>query len=83
MDTHGQKKKETKKKDPLLYSSINNNNTFTTKTTVELQQCTSAIIVRSKILNFYPEDSLHSQHNAFNKAIVRHNQLRPDIGFLP
>jgi hypothetical protein len=29
-----------------------------------------------KILGFHSEDSLHSQNNAFNKAIAKHNQLR-------
>jgi hypothetical protein len=36
-----------------------------------------------KDLDFHPEDNPHSQNNAFNKAIARHNQLRPDLGFSP
>jgi hypothetical protein len=81
-------KKETKKrKDPLWYFSPSSNNTSTTKTTPELQalqkrcQCTSIIIARSKILGFHPEDSPHSQNNAFNKDIARYNQLRSNLGF--
>jgi hypothetical protein len=35
------------------------------------------------ILGFHPEESPRSRNNAFNKAIIKHNQLRPDLGFLP
>jgi hypothetical protein len=31
--------------------------------------------------SIHPEESPHSQNNAFNKNIARHNQLRPDLGF--
>jgi hypothetical protein len=34
-----------------------------------------------KDLDFHPEEGPRSQNNAFNKAIARHNQLRPDLGF--
>jgi hypothetical protein len=40
-------------------------------------------VARSKILGFYPGKSSRSQNNVFSKTIVRHNQLRPDIGFSP
>jgi hypothetical protein len=46
-------------------------------------QYTSVVVARSKDLRFHPEDSPYSRNNAFNKAIARHNQLRPDIGFSP
>jgi hypothetical protein len=36
-----------------------------------------------KIVDFHDEESPHYQNNAFNKAIARHNQLRPNLEFLP
>jgi hypothetical protein len=47
------------------------------------EQCKSAIVTRLKIVGFHPEESLRSQNNTFNMAIVRHNQLRPDLGISP
>jgi hypothetical protein len=34
-------------------------------------------------LCFHPEESRSSQNNAFYKAIARHNQWRPNLGFRP
>jgi hypothetical protein len=47
------------------------------------EQCSNTVVARLKILGFHPEDSPRSQNNAFNNAIVRHNQLRPNLGFSP
>jgi hypothetical protein len=87
------KNKNKLRKKSLQYFSPSSNNTTTTKITPELQdlqndvskneKCTSAVVARSKILHFHPKDSLRSQNNAFNKAIVRHNQLRPDFELSP
>jgi hypothetical protein len=47
------------------------------------KQYTSIIVARSNILDFHLGKSFHSQNNAFNKVIVRHNQLRLDPVFSP
>jgi hypothetical protein len=47
------------------------------------KQCTSAIITWSQIIDFHPRESPCTQNYAFNKFIVKDNQLRPDLWFSP
>jgi hypothetical protein len=35
------------------------------------------------IIGFHPGENPHSQNNAFNKAIARHNQLSQTLDFHP
>jgi hypothetical protein len=47
------------------------------------KQCISTVVVQPEIIDFHFRESPRLQNNAFNKAIVRHNQLRLDLRFSP
>jgi hypothetical protein len=67
------------------YHQDNTKNSSSPKATpLKREQCTSAVIALIvDHMSFHPGESRRLQNNAFNKLIVRHNQLRPDLGFSP